>query len=53
MKAQAGRTLEGINGLGVDVISVVHGHNDWHLISSIEGANGPEMLYVGEGRKEE
>ncbi|GFP26509.1 hypothetical protein HKBW3S25_02004, partial [Candidatus Hakubella thermalkaliphila] len=39
--------------LGDDEISVGHGHNYWHLISSLEGANGPEMLYVGEGRKEE
>lgn len=52
VKAQAERTLEGINVLGVDEISVGHGHNYWHLISSLDGSNGLEMLYVGEGRKE-
>ncbi len=52
-KVQAMRDLEGISVLGVDEISVGHGHNYWHMISSLEGLNAPEMLYVGEGRKEE
>lgn len=52
-KAQAERNLENITVLGVDEISVGRGHdNYWHMISSLEGANGPELLYVGEGRKE-
>lgn len=52
-KAQRQRDLEGISVLGVDEISVGRGHNYWHLISSLDGTNGSEMLYVGEGRKEE
>ncbi|MDI6890829.1 MAG: ISL3 family transposase [Thermodesulfovibrionales bacterium] len=52
-KAQTERNLEGISVLGVDEISVGRGHNYWHLISSLDGPYGPEMLHVGEGRKEE
>jgi transposase len=52
-KAQSERSLEGITVLGVDEISVGQGHNYWHLISSFDGPNGPEVLYVGEGRREE
>jgi len=50
-KAQAQRSLEGISILRVD--SQGQGHNYWHLISSLNGPKGSEMLYVGEGRKEE
>ena len=53
-KAQAERDLDGITVLGVDEISVGRGHKNFlHMISSLEGPNGPEVLYVGEGRKEE
>jgi len=52
-RAQSERSLEGITVLGVDEISVGQGHNYWHLISSLDGPNGPEVLYVGEGRREE
>lgn len=52
-KTQAQRDLKGIGVLGIDEISVGRGHNYWHLISSLDGPKGPEMLYVGEGRKEE
>ncbi len=51
-KAQANRSLEGITTLGVDEISVGAGQTYWHLISALDGAKGPEVLYVGEGRKE-
>lgn len=52
-RAQAERDLDGITVLGVDEISVGQGHKYWHMISSLEGPNGPELLYVGDGRKEE
>lgn len=52
-KAQSERDLSGIKVLGVDEISVGSGHNYLHVISSLEGPNGSEVLYVGEGRKEE
>lgn len=52
-KAQGERNLEGVSVLGVDEISVGRGHRYWHLISSLDGPDGSEVLYVGEGRKEE
>lgn len=52
-KAQSERTLEGITVLGVDEIAVGRGHNYLHIVSSLDGPNGSEVLYVGEGRKEE
>lgn len=52
-KTQFERSLEGITVLGVDEIAVGRGHNYLHIISSLDGANGSEVLYVGEGRKEE
>ncbi|URA09650.1 ISL3 family transposase [Thermospira aquatica] len=52
-KAQSERSLEGITVLGVDEISVGRGHNYLHLVSSLDGPKGSEVLYVGEGRKEE
>lgn len=51
-KAQAERPLDGITKLGVDEISVGRGHNYWHLVSAMDGPRGPELLYIGEGRKE-
>ena len=51
-KAQRERDLEGITVLGADELSVGKNYNYWHMISSLEGPNGPEVLYVGEGRKE-
>lgn len=52
-RAQAERDLGGITVLGIDEIAVGKGHRYWHMISSLEGPNGSEVLYVGEGRKEE
>lgn len=51
-QAQASRDLEGITTLGVDEIAVGKGHNYWHLVSSLEGPYGNEVIYVGEGRRE-
>jgi transposase len=51
-KAQAKRPLDGITQLGVDEIAVGRGHNYWHLVSAMDGPRGPELLYIGEGRKE-
>jgi len=50
-KAQTERDLSGITVLGVDEISVGRGYNYWHMISSLEGPKGSEVLYVGKGRK--
>lgn len=50
-KAQAERNLEGITVLGVDEIAIGKGHKYLHMISSLEGPNGAEVLYIGEGRK--
>jgi len=52
-KAQAERPLDGITVLGIDEISVGKGQNYWHLVSALEGPRGCELIYVGEGRKEE
>jgi transposase len=52
-KAQAGRSLEGITALGVDEIGVGAGQHYWHLVSALDGPEDPELLYVGEGRKEQ
>jgi len=51
-KAQAKRSLYNITVLGVDEISVGKGYNYWYMISTLEEANGPELLYVGEGKKQ-
>jgi len=40
-RAQAKRDLSKITVLGIDEISVGRGHKYWHIISSLEGANGP------------
>jgi transposase len=50
--AQATRSLEGITTLGIDEIAVGRGQTYWHLVSALDGPRGPEVLYVGEGRKE-
>jgi transposase len=52
-KAQAERSLEGIEMLGVDEIAIGEGQAYWHLVSALDGQEGPELLYIGEGRKEE
>ena len=51
-KAQTERRLDGITKLGVDEIAVGKGHHYWHLVSAMDGPRGPELLYIGEGRKE-
>ncbi|MBI3292905.1 MAG: ISL3 family transposase [Elusimicrobia bacterium] len=51
-KAQAERSLDGITVLGTDEIAVGKGQTYWHLISGMDGPRGPELLYIGEGRKE-
>jgi len=51
-RTQAQRPLDGIDTLGVDELSVGRGQRYWHLVSALEGPRGPEMLYVGKGRKE-
>lgn len=48
---QAGRSLDGISALGVDEI-FVGGKNCWHMISALNGPHGPELIYIGKGRKE-
>ena len=49
--AQESRLLEGITALGVDEIFV--GEKIWHLVSALDSCYGAELLYVGEGRKED
>ncbi|MEK6968544.1 MAG: ISL3 family transposase [Nanoarchaeota archaeon] len=51
-KIQESRCMDGITTLGVDEISVGKGQNYMHLVSALEGPRGPEMLYIGKGRKE-
>lgn len=51
-QAQAARNLEGITTLGIDEIAVGRGQTYWHLVSALDGPQGPEVLFVGEGRKE-
>ena len=50
--AQAVRPLDGITTLGLDEIAVGRGQIYWHLVSALDGPRGPEVLFVGEGRKE-
>lgn len=52
-RSQQERDLSGITVLGVDEISVGKGHRYWHMVSGFDGPNGPEVIYVGEGRREE
>lgn len=53
-RVQASRPLEGVTVLGMDELSMGEGKGQryWHLVSSLEGPRGPEVLYVGEGRRE-
>ena len=51
-RVQASRSLEGITSLGIDEIAVGKGQTYWHLVSALEGPRGPELLFVGEGRRE-
>jgi len=51
-EVQASRPLDGITVLGIDEIAVGKGQTYWHLVSALEGPRGPELLFVGEGRKE-
>ena len=50
-RQQADRPLDGIETLGVDELSVGKGQHYWHLVSALDGPRGPEMLFVGKGRK--
>jgi len=51
-QAHGARDLEGITTLGIDEIAVGRGQTYWHLVSALDGPQGPEVLFVGEGRKE-
>lgn len=51
-EAQDSRCLEDISALGVDEISIGKGQHYWHLISALDGPGGPELIYIGEGRKQ-
>ncbi len=48
---QTNRSLDGISALGVDEI-FVGGKQCWHMISALDGPRGPELIYIGKGRKE-
>ncbi len=47
---QASRSLDGISALGVDEIFV--GKKCLHMVSSLDGPRGPELIFIGKGRKE-
>jgi transposase len=51
--AHAARPLDGITTLWLDEIAVGTGQTSWHLVSALDGPRGPEVLFVGEGRKEQ
>jgi transposase len=52
-EAQENRCLDGISALGIDEIAVGKGQNNyWHMVSAMNGPRGPELIYIGEGRKE-
>ena len=51
LEKQANRSLDGISALGVDEI-FVGGKNCLHMISALDGPRGPELIYIGKGRKE-
>lgn len=48
---QASRSLDGISALGVDEI-FIGGKNCLHMVSALDGPRGPELIYIGKGRKE-
>jgi len=50
-EVQANRSLEGISALGADEI-FSGGKKCWHMISALDGPRGPELIYIGKGRKE-
>lgn len=52
-EAQQNRCLDGISALGVDEIAIGKGHHYWHMVSAMNGPRGAELIYIGEGRKEE
>lgn len=50
---QEKRSLDGISALGVDEIAIGNGKDKfWHIISALDGPRGPEVIYIGRGRKE-
>lgn len=51
LEKQATRSLDGISALGVDEI-FVGGKNCLHMVSALDGPRGPELIYIGKGRKE-
>jgi len=51
LEKQASRSLDGITALGVDEI-FVGGKNCLHMVSALDGPRGPELIYIGKGRKE-
>ena len=52
-EVQKNRCLDGISALGIDEIAVGKGQNNyWHMISALDGPRGPEVIYIGRGRKE-
>jgi hypothetical protein len=34
-------------------MAIGKGHNYWHMVHALDGPRGSELLYIGEGRKEE
>lgn len=52
-EAQENRCLDGISALGIDEIAIGRGQkNYWHMVSAMNGPRGPELIYIGAGRKE-
>lgn len=51
-QAHNSRPLDGITVLGVDEIAIGKGHKYWHIIHALDGPRGPEVIHIGEGRKE-
>ena len=50
-ETQASRSLDGISALGSDEI-FIGGKKCLHMISALNGPRGPELIYIGKGRKE-
>lgn len=50
-EAQDRRSLDGISILGSDEI-FIGGKKCWHMISALDGPRGPELIFIGKGRKE-
>ena len=51
LEKQASRSLDGISALGADEI-FVGSKKCLHMISALDGPRGPELIYIGKGRKE-